>query len=995
MSRSRNPPPARGQMAARAKQMGLRLDLSPGGGMDDEGNDEELEAELLSLVGGGGRGGKSQEKKASVPIAEIERMAALCMKDLDDEEMGDESLEDDEDLLAELNEVLEDDDDDEVEEQSPRLTPAATLTAPKVTSKPAPPAAPTDASGLESRLLERAEMYRTAISNAKAAGETSKARRYDRGLTLLQSMLASVKKGRPINEEEIPPPVAVGAKANSTAETGPALEQEPFKEPKPPKPAVLLSPSSNQRPLREAPPSAPNTKPTHLIPPPKPAAAVTPGTPVISPLTPIQPNAQHSELRQAVMSRQREYKMAAIQAKQSGDIDLAKQHYLTAKKLDSLLEAVGREEPVQLSSLPPPPEEHAAPVPPQFSSQPAAAPAVTLEATKELPPPGSLAEALKQRMDIYKQAADGAKSKGDDRKARMHQRIIKQYQDAIRAHNAGRPVSLADLPVPPGCPPIQGSEGSQQNFMGVLETAMKIANQDADAEDEEEGQREAAVPAVRPTAPKAKSLALQPPGGSSAPKLGAKAQQQVDFLLLRRQAFLRAALRSKQMKDMSGAAQHLRHAKGLDPMVTAAKSGLPVDITKIPNVPVSEDDYSLARSQTSPVSPRSSEKYHALMDLLQKQHQKCLSISQRFTLLGNVSEALKSEKLVEESMKYIEILKDAHAKGRPVPKCHTEERTFNSLKVHSSLSPNDLVLYIMRGINLLPPPGVSPNDLNASVKFEFPFPSSEEAQRDKTNTVKNTSSPEFNEQFKLYINRTHRGFKRVIQSKGIKFEILHKGGLFKTDKVVGSAQLKLEALENHSEIREIIDVMDGRKTTGGKLEVRVKIREPLSGVDLQPVTEKWLVLEPVPSLSSPEKPQEQAPSPRSKPRHEAASRGSHSNSSPPVYRLYSFSLLNYDRERLERKLSEYRKNHQDPPPDLINQHKDVIHSLQWQKAQLERASPALLTEYENVLRRLVQGLSESVKKFSSQGNRDAAKDTLGRLKMVENELESLKRKRTG
>lgn len=44
-----------------------------------------------------------------------------------------------------------------------------------------------------------------------------------------------------------------------------------------------------------------------------------------------------------------------------------------------------------------------------------------------------------------------------------------------------------------GCPPLQGSEGGQQNFMGVLETAMKIANQDADGEDEEEdGQKEAA-----------------------------------------------------------------------------------------------------------------------------------------------------------------------------------------------------------------------------------------------------------------------------------------------------------------------------------------------------------------------------------------------------------------------------------------------------------------------------------------------------------------------
>lgn len=41
--------------------MGLLLDLSPDGGMNDEGNDEELEAELLNLVGGGG--GRSQGRK--------------------------------------------------------------------------------------------------------------------------------------------------------------------------------------------------------------------------------------------------------------------------------------------------------------------------------------------------------------------------------------------------------------------------------------------------------------------------------------------------------------------------------------------------------------------------------------------------------------------------------------------------------------------------------------------------------------------------------------------------------------------------------------------------------------------------------------------------------------------------------------------------------------------------------------------------------------------
>uniref|UniRef100_A0A7N6A822 Coiled-coil and C2 domain-containing protein 1B n=1 Tax=Anabas testudineus TaxID=64144 RepID=A0A7N6A822_ANATE len=847
---------------------------------------------------------------------------------------------------AELNDVLDDDEEQTSTPSPPAMTPAA----PKVSlaSHSTPPAAPSGATGLESRILERIEMYKTAIANAKAVGETSKIRRYDRGLKTLQSMLTSVKKGKPVNEDEMPPPVALGGNANVTAESQSVKEREL------PEPALMPSPPTNQKPLREA---------------------------------------------QAVLSRQREYKMAAINAKQSGQIDQAKQHYLTAKKLDILVEALDRGEPVDLSLLPPPPE-HCAPPPPQSFSKPAApaapAPAPAQVATNDLPAPSSLGEALQQRMDIYKSAAEGAKSKGDDRKARMHERIVKQYQDAIRAHKAGRPVSLSDLPVPPGCPPFQGSEGGQQNLMGVLETAMKIANQDADAEDEEEdGPAEAAkVKQNIKTLPNAP----QAPGGSSASKLGPKAQQQVDFLLLRRQAFLRAALRSKQMKDMSGAAQHLRHAKGLDPMITAAKSGLPVDITKIPSFPVSEDDFSLGRSRTSPLSARSSEQYHSLMDLLRKQHKvrKCTFITQ----LCHVNLAV-SEKLVEECMQNIEILKNAHAKGQPVPKCHTEERTFNSIKSNSNLTPNDLILYIIRGINLPAPSGVSPNDLDASVKFEFPFPSAEEAQRDKTSTVKGTNSPDFKEQFKLNINRNHRSFKRVVQSKGIKFEIIHKGGLFKTDKLVGSAQLKLEALENHCEMREIIEVMDGRKATGGKLEVKVKIREPVSGAEIQPVTEKWLILKPV---SPPEKQKEKAPSPPSKPGHEVSSRSSHTNSSPPQYKLHSFSLLNYDKERLERKIAEYRKNRRDPPTDLIQQHKEVTHRLQWQKAQLERGSPAL---------------------FFFFFYKDAAKDSLGRLKMVESEvsiaifnmkkvfiifmyiqcvhytpflsvqLESLKRKRTG
>lgn len=48
--------------------MGLLLDLSPDAGLDDSGgNEKELEAELLALIGGGGRGGKKEGGKGEIP----------------------------------------------------------------------------------------------------------------------------------------------------------------------------------------------------------------------------------------------------------------------------------------------------------------------------------------------------------------------------------------------------------------------------------------------------------------------------------------------------------------------------------------------------------------------------------------------------------------------------------------------------------------------------------------------------------------------------------------------------------------------------------------------------------------------------------------------------------------------------------------------------------------------------------------------------------------
>ncbi|XP_074990333.1 coiled-coil and C2 domain-containing protein 1A [Calonectris borealis] len=950
MSKAGRLPPGRG--AAIARQMGLLVDLSPEGTAGDDAGDDaaELEAELLALVGGQAAPGENPKGKTPLPMEAIEKMAALCMKDPDEEEEDDdEELEDD--LMAELQEVLG--------------------SGEGSADAPAPPAkvpeTPPEPSGVESTLAERAGMYRTAIANARQAGDGSRVRRYERGLKTLENMLASVKKGKKIDEEEIPPPVALGKAVSSPASPLPAARPgSPQPPPLLPKPRVL-------------PVSSPETKPA----PPSP---------------PSHPGSDGAGAEALLRGRQREYKVAALQAKQRGDLETATRCYRVAKSFDSLLEAVGKGQPVEPSSVPPPPDR--LPREPLSPGQPRSAAAEPVPEAKpaspaaDAPPaPRDALEALQQRMERYAAAAAQAKSKGDDRKARMHERIVKQYQDAIRAHKAGKTVDFSELPVPPGFQPIRGAEtpSGDQSIAGVLEAAMKLASQEL--REEEDGAEEAKPPArpaparaaaacqpkQPPPPPRASSAAAPNSAGASkpAPKTTAKAQQQLAFLEGRRRRLMEAALRAKQKNDIEGAKLFLRQAKGLDPMIEASRNGLPVDITKVPEAPVNAEDFALVQRRGVRISPEAAGRYLELVKLIRQQHEMCVSYSRQFAHLGNIAETTKFEALAEDCRQNMEVLKQAHARGCPLPQHRYEQRTFSVIKIFPELNSNDLVLSIVKGINLPAPPGVAPDDLDAFVRFEFPYPTAEEAQKDKTNVVKNTDSPEFKEQFKLYVNRGHRGLRRVLQTKGIKFEVAHKGGLFKTDRVLGTAQLKLEALETTCEVREIVELLDGRRPTGGKLEVVVRIREPLGSQQLETRTERWLVIDPSAA------PPVAVPKPALAPAKEANNRA--------VPALPSLNLLAFDRERLERKMLAYTQAQRPVPPELREQHQDLVRRSQCLRSRLQHGGPPFRKEYLAQLERYLHLYTEAARRLGTEGNRDAAKEALYRRNLVESELQKLRR----
>ncbi|XP_018874111.1 coiled-coil and C2 domain-containing protein 1B isoform X3 [Gorilla gorilla gorilla] len=814
--RPRKGPQARGQGVAAAKQMGLFMEFGPEDmllGMDEAEDDEDLEAELLALTGEAQTTGKKPAPKgqAPLPMAHIEKLAADCMRDVEEEE-EEEGLEEDAELLTELQEVLGVDeeteplDGDEVadpgsseEENGLEDTEPPVQTAVLTASAPAAQAGASQ--GLHALLEERIHNYQEAAASAKEAGEAAKARRCERGLKTLELQLASVRRGRKINEDEIPPPVALGKR--------PLAPQEPANrspEIDPPAPPALESDN----------PSQPETS--------------LPGISA-QPVSDLDPDP-----RALLSSRQREYKVAALSAKRAGELDRARELMRIGKRFGAVLEALEKGQPVDLSAMPPAPE-----VAPTESQ--------------------TVLDALQQRLSKYREAGIQARSGGDERKARMHERIAKQYQDAIRAHRAGRKVNFAELPVPPGFPPIPGLESTmgveEDAVAATLAAAEKLASAEDTAladkdEDEPPGHLQGEPPAqapvakkpARPTVPSSQRLP-EPRASSSKESPSPSVREQLVLLEARKLQYQRAALQAKRSQDLEQAKAYLRVAKCLEAQIIQARSGRPIDLSKVPSPLTDEEgDFILIHHEDLRLSQKAEEVYAQLQKMLLEQQEKCLLFSKQFMHQGNVAETTRFEKLAQDRKKQLEILQLAQAQGLDPPTHHFELKTFQTVRIFSELNSTEMHLIIVRGMNLPAPPGVTPDDLDAFVRFEFHYPNSDQAQKSKTAVVKNTNSPEFDQLFKLNINRNHRGFKRVIQSKGIKFEIFHKGSFFRSDKLVGTAHLKLERLENECEIREIVEVLDGRKPTGGKLEVKVRLREPLSGQDVQMVTENWLVLEP-------------------------------------------------------------------------------------------------------------------------------------------------------
>lgn len=106
--------------------------------------------------------------------------------------------------------------------------------------------------------------------------------------------------------------------------------------------------------------------------------------------------------------------------------------------------------------------------------------------------------------------------------------------------------------------------------------------------------------------------------------------------------------------------------------------------------------------------------------------------------------------------------------------------------------------------------------------------------------------------------------------KNFNVTLIYFRGFFRSDSLLGTVTIKLQPLETQCILHDsfpvynlfkliiifieinyikltiiifIFQLMNGRKATGGKLEVKIRLRNPIATKQIEKMTDKWLIID--------------------------------------------------------------------------------------------------------------------------------------------------------
>ena len=246
--------------------------------------------------------------------------------------------------------------------------------------------------------------------------------------------------------------------------------------------------------------------------------------------------------------------------------------------------------------------------------------------------------------------------------------------------------------------------------------------------------------------------------------------------------------------------------------------------------------------------------------------------------------------------------------------------------------------------------------------------------------IKGTASPEYDQSFKIEINRKRSG-QRIFTNKSVKFEIYYRAGFLKGDKLLATASLKLEPLMSKFEVYESMDLYDGRRPCGGRLEVKMRIRDPIVGKQVEEVTEKWLVIDRF--FGDP-------------PKRVVDTSGGGAASSLPAPDIFSVEVVRYEMRLIDEQLQSLKGRLTEAQEKaLMTKRQQMQSKIEKRQSLLKQGGVAAYKTYLSQIVNLIPEMHNEARTLAAQGNRDKAKIMLTKKKVVEQEATALKSKLVG
>ncbi|VDI11101.1 coiled-coil and C2 domain-containing protein 1 [Mytilus galloprovincialis] len=210
---------------------------------------------------------------------------------------------------------------------------------------------------------------------------------------------------------------------------------------------------------------------------------------------------------------------------------------------------------------------------------------------------------------------------------------------------------------------------------------------------------------------------------------------------------------------------------------------------------------------------------------------------------------------------------------------------------------------------------------------------------------------------------------------------LSQRGFLKSDKLLGTVNVKLHGLDSECTLHDSHDLTEGRKQVGGKLEVKLRIRDPFKGKQVEVTKEKWLVIDQfIRALGPKETKKGMAPA------KQAVSKSKSSGT-------MCLEVLKYEKQLLDNQIASLKSQlTKEQYQTLTHKSQLLQQKTEEQQGKLKSGGKEGLKDYVKSIEAEIPQYEEEARYFAKGGDMHKAQVMLTKKKHVEKELAAIRNK---